>query len=297
MEWQQIQYFQAAAELQHMTKAAERLSISQPALSRSIGKLEEELGVPLFDRQGRSIVLNAFGRSFHGHASRIMQEMEEARRDIEAMKDPQRGEISLSFLKSLGIRFVPNMAERFLNRYPHVDFKFYQSSTSMMLQQLKDGEIDFCLSSMTNTPPEIQWMPLWNEEMFIVVHPEHPLATRDSDSVSLTELIDQKFIALRPGYGSRAIFDEMLGSIGETPKIAFESDEVVSLLGFVSANLGIALLPRISGLNMEGVATLSISDYSCNRVIGLAWRKDKYYPPIAAAFKKFLIEEYKQEAD
>ncbi len=292
MEWQQLEYFHMVAELQHFTKAAERLAISQPALSRSIAQLEHELGVPLFDRQGRSVVLNVFGKEFHGHAARILQEMKDAKRNLLAMQDPGNGNISLAFLKSLGIRLVPDMVRSYLDVYPQVNFAFHQNSTAAMMEQLSRGEIDFCLSSLMETPAEIQWKPLWAEEMFIFAHPEHVLASKGTGTVELRELVEQTFITLKQGYGSRVILDNMFGLMNSKPIIAFESDEVVSLLGFVSANLGIALLPRISGVNIRDIVQLSIVDHPCRRVIGLAWRKGKYMPPVATAFRDFVIDRY-----
>lgn len=106
MEWQQLEYFH--------TLAAGKLSLSQPALSRSIAKLEQELGIPLFDKQGRGVVLNAYGRMFQARISRILHEMTEAKREIFELENPEYAQISLAFLKSLGIRYVPYFVRSFL---------------------------------------------------------------------------------------------------------------------------------------------------------------------------------------
>jgi len=294
MEWQQLEYFHVVAQLQHFTRAAERLSISQPALSRSIARLEDELGVPLFDRQGRSVVLNSCGLQFYEHATVILQEMKKAKQDLLSRQDPRYGEISLAFLKSLGIDFIPRMVRSYLDLYPHVHFHFSQNSTAAMLDQLKRGETDFCLTSVIAAMPEIEWQPLWTEEMFIVAHQDHPLASRKD--VKLADLVQEKFIVLKQGYGSRAIFDQAFASIEASPNIAFEGDELVSVLGFVSANLGIAMLPRISGMNRDHLALLPIADYSCERTIGLVWRKGKYLSPAAVQFRQFLID-YKPDSE
>ena len=288
MEWQQLEYFHMVAQLQHFTRAAERLSISQPALSRSIARLEEELGVPLFDRQGRSVVLNPCGLRFYEHATIILQEMKKAKQDLLNRQDPHYGEISLAFLKSLGIDFIPRMVRSYLDRYPHVHFHFSQNSTAAMIDQLKRGEIDFCLTSVISVMPEIEWQPLWTEEIFIVTHRDHPLASREN--VKLADLVREKFIVLKQGCGSRAILDQAFASIDASPNIAFEGDEFVSVLGFVSANLGIAMLPRISGVNRDHLALLPIADYSCERTIGLVWRRGKYLSPAAVQFREFLVQ-------
>lgn len=288
MEWQQLEYFHAVATLQHFTRAAEQLSITQPALSRSIAQLEHELGVPLFDRQGRSVLLNSYGHTFLEHATRILQEMKEAKRNIMVMQNPLFGDISLAFLKSLGISFIPQMVRSYLDLHPHVNFHLFQNSTSSMIDQLKRGEVDLCLSSLADTTPDIIWKPLWTEEMFLFIHHSHRFASRSH--VKLQDLAGQKFIVLKPGYGSRAILDTMFASMNTSPTIAFEGEEVVSLLGFVSANLGIALLPDIPGMDMKNLVKLPILDYQSQRTIGLAWIKGKHLPPVVATFREFLID-------
>ncbi len=107
MEWQQLEYFVTVAKLEHMTRAAEALAISQPALSRSISKLEEELGVPLFDRQGRSIMLNRYGELFLYRVQRMRKEYEKAVLELQELNNPELGDVSLGFLHTLGTSIVP----------------------------------------------------------------------------------------------------------------------------------------------------------------------------------------------
>lgn len=288
MEWQQLEYFYTVAQMQHFTEAARKLSISQPALSRSIAKLERELGIPLFDRQGRSVTLNRNGRQFYARTARIIQEMEEARRDLLDAQNPQYGNVSFAFLKSLGVHFVPRLIRDFLRQYPRVSFQLYQNSTSVMIEQLMRGEVDFCLSSHTTFPPEIVWSQLWTEQVYVFVHKDHPLAQQRT--VALGQIADERFIVLKQGYGSREIFDRLVASTGIQPHIAFEGEEVVGILGFVAANLGIALLPELAGIRVQDVVKLTLADYPCNRTIGLAWRKEAYLGAAAQRFREFLIE-------
>ncbi|OXS59300.1 LysR family transcriptional regulator [Cohnella sp. CIP 111063] len=287
MEWQQLEYFRAAAQEEHFTKAAERLSVSQPALSRSLAKLQRELGVDLFDRQGRTVRLNRYGRSFYARAARILQEMEEAKLELRQLQQTQFGEVSLAFLKSLGISFVPRLLGSFRERYPHVSFKLHQDSSSAMLEQLRRGEADFCLSAVTDTTPEIAWGSLWTEELFVFVHRAHPFSGRRS--VEFEEIADEKFIALKPGFSSRALLDRLFLENGREPQVVFEGEETIGVLGFVAANLGIALLPRIDGVAMKDVAALSLADRSPHRTIGLAWRKDRTLTAAAALFRAHLV--------
>lgn len=97
MEWEQLEYFQTLAQMQHVTKAAKSLSITQPALSRSIARLENHLGVPLFDRHGRSITLNQYGHIFLRRVQAMMKEYTEGKEEIQALLKPDQGEVSLGF--------------------------------------------------------------------------------------------------------------------------------------------------------------------------------------------------------
>nr|WP_223435832.1 LysR family transcriptional regulator [Metabacillus dongyingensis] len=121
MDWHQINYFQTVAQVQHITRAADLLSISQPALSRSILKLEDELGVQLFDRKGRNIYLNRYGRMFLNRVEQSIKQIEIGKQEIWDEIHPDNGTISLSFLPSLGINVVPNIISTFQKTYPNVN--------------------------------------------------------------------------------------------------------------------------------------------------------------------------------
>ena len=120
MEWEQLEYFQTLARIQHVTKAAETLSITQPALSRSIVRLENHLGVPLFDRQGRSIKLNKYGEIFLKTVDSMIREYTEGKEEIQSLLKPDQGEVSLGFLHTLGTTIVPNLIGTFKDNYPTV---------------------------------------------------------------------------------------------------------------------------------------------------------------------------------
>jgi len=288
MEWQQLEYFQIVAQEQHFTRAAEKLAVSQPTLSRSIAKLEQELGVPLFDRIGRQVKLNRYGDMFYRRTTRVLQEITDAKREIAELQDPDRGTVSLAFLKTLGFSSVPNLVRSFLQLYPQIHFQLFQNSTSVMLDQLEQGELDFCMSSITETRPGIEWAQLWTEDMYVVVPAGHKLAGRGQ--VSLHELAEETFIVLKRGYGTRTIFEHAFEQAGIAPDIAFESDEAVNALGFVKAGLGITLLPHVSGIDMTNLARLPIADPVCRRTIGLAWSETRHLTPSAVKFRDYVLQ-------
>lgn len=288
MEWQQLEYFHAVARTQHFTRAAELLSVTQSALSRSISKLEQDLGVQLFERKGRGVVLNRYGREFYAKTSRSLQQLSQAKQEIMTLLDPDRGTVSLAFLKSLGASFVPNLVSAFLARHPNVQFQLHQNATSIMLDQLEAGDIDYCLSTVTETRLHIEWQPLWTEPIYAFVPDGHELANREQ--VTLRELAESRLIALKTGYGTRTVMEQLFRQAGITPRILFEGEEVVTLMGFVRAKLGVTLFPDVKGVSMEGIVRLPINEPDCCRTIGLAWNKNSYLSPVAHRFRQFLGE-------
>jgi len=290
MEWNQLEYFKSVAQLQHVTHAAEELSISQPALSRSIAKLEEELGFPLFDRSGKGIVLNRYGRIFLQHVERAMQEIAAGQQIIQDLLHPDHGSISLSFLHSLGSNFVPSLLSKFLSNNPDIQFKLYQNATNFLLDQLDAGEIDLCLCSPVATRNKIEWQPLFAEELFVIVPTGHHLAHRSS--IELIEMKDEPVITFKKDYGLRILADQFFMEAGLSPFITFEGEEIITVAGLVEAKLGVAIIPHVFGLDKSKISFLPISKPKCQRIIGMAWTKDRYLSPAAQKFKNFVINSF-----
>lgn len=293
MEWQQLEYFKIVAETQHFTRAAEILSIAQPTLSRSISNLESDLGVPLFERLGRQVILTRYGKMFYKRTCGVLKEISLAKQELQDLVDPDHGRISIAFLQSLGASSVPKLIHHFLKEYPFVHFEMYQNSPNEILDQLEKGEIDFCFSAITQQRRGIEWVHLWNEKIFAFVSNDHPLANRKN--VSIHELAEYKFVTLKQGYSIRTVFDQIFNAAGLQPSITFEGDEAVTVLGFVSANLGISLLPKIEGLRIGNIKQLSIREPVFERKIGLAWNKEKYLSPAAKRFQEYVEKMYQEE--
>ncbi|HEX3015237.1 MAG TPA: LysR family transcriptional regulator [Desulfobacteria bacterium] len=288
MDWQQLYYFQTVARLQHFTRAAEKLSISQPALSRSIARLEEDLGVPLFERQGRNVALNRYGRVFLKRVNRALQEISEGQREIQDLISPSHGSVALAFIHTLGTNLVPDLLRRFRKSYPNIAFQLSQNITRVILDQLINAEIDFCFCSPTVTEEGIHCIRLLTEELFVIVPREHRLANQGS--IDLAEIADDPFIALKQEAGLREITDRLCRKAGFVPKITFEGEEVTTIAGLVAAKLGVAIIPQITGLDMTKVALLKVNKPVCRRAIGMAWVEGRYLSPAAQQFRQFTLD-------
>ncbi|MGV3464346.1 MAG: LysR family transcriptional regulator [Heyndrickxia sp.] len=286
MEWHQIQYFQTVAETEHFTRAAEILNISQPALSRAISKLEQELGVQLFDRNGRNIVLNKYGKIFLQRVERSIEEIELGKQEIHDMIHPEHGTISLSFLHSLGISFIPSILQMFLTNYPEVRFHLSQSGSNQVFEKLLTGECDIALLSYFQDDKELHWESLWSEELFLIVSANHRFSSKDE--IDLIEIKDEPFIAFKNGYGLRSIVDQICFDADFTPKVAFEGEEIGTVAGLVEAKLGVSIVPDVKVLDKNKIKLIRIRDPICRREIGLTWKKGRYLSPVTKKFIDFV---------
>lgn len=288
MEWNQLVYFKTLAEMQHFTRAAEKLTLSQPALSRSMAKLEEELGFPLFERYGKRVVLNSYGQIFLEHVERSLQEIAKGRQIIQDLLNPDHGCVSLAFLHSLGSNIVPNLLGSFRERYPQIQFKLYQNATPVVLNQLLTGEIDLCLCNHISIKDSIQWTDLYDEDLFVCVPASHPLAKRSQ--ISLQEIAKEPIITFKKDYGLRILTDQLFKEADIQPPITFEGEEIMTVAGLVEARLGVALIPHIAGLDHINIVFLPVSTPVCCRTIGIAWNQNRYLSPVAKRFKDFVAE-------
>jgi LysR family transcriptional regulator, transcription activator of glutamate synthase operon len=286
MELQQLKYFRVAAELQHVTRAAEKLFVSQSAISRAVTQLEGELGVQLFNRQGRAIVLTRYGRVLLDHVIRAQNVLESARQVLNEQTGAESGTISLGFLASLGLELVPRLIKEYRRKYPKIQFTLIQRSAKVLMEQLDEGTIDLCLSMPgIFEPAGVQWTHLLDEELVIVLPQAHPLAMRRT--LRLKELAAETFLSLSAGNTLNTIFEKACIEASFVPKIAFEGMDVGTLRGMIAAGLGIGVLPP-SPVRVSGIIEIKLSQPRMVRPLGIAWTEERYLPPCALAFRSFI---------
>ena len=289
MEFLQLKYFQAVARLEHITKAAKELNISQPSLSNSIQRLEKKLGVPLFERQGRRVILNAFGKTYLRRVEQAFLELEEGEREISDMAGLDRGVISISVTLPY---VLPTLLKDFLTKYPHVRIIQRQVSSALeMKNDLENADIDFCISSTPINGPDIEWLTLVREELCLTVPKGHRLASRKS--ISLIEVADEPFISVSSSSNFREITDGFCRQAGFEPRIAFELEEVSAIQTLVEMGLGITFtLPLSLGRKATNPETiqLRITEPHCQRTFGIAWNRNHFLSQAAIHFRQFVID-------
>ncbi len=288
MELLQLQYFQTVARTEHMTKAAQELCISQPALSVTISRLEEELGVPLFDRIGRKIRLNIFGKAFLKKVDTALRTLEVGKQEISDMAGLERGSVSLA---TTTLNRVPELLAPFLALYPHINFRITQASTEeAKVRMLEKGEIDFCLLSSPVNRVGICSLPLMTEEIVLAVPSTHRLKGRDR--IHLSEVANDPFISLKSGYSFREITDEFCRKARFIPNIVCEGDEPAATSGLVLAGLGVALLPVSFKKNSPSLTLLRIEEPVCQWTPHVAWKEEQYLSIAAQTFREFVSQHF-----
>jgi len=290
MEWQQLEYFQKTAELEHITDAAESLALTQPALSRSISRLEAELGVPLFDRKGRSIYLNHFGKLFLKRVNKILGEYEHAKEEINDLLRPDSGEISIGFIHSLGVSTVPDLIRKFELKYPKANFVLSQNSSKVLLTELEDSKIDFGIGSFFDINPKLSYSDLFCDELFILVPKDHPLA--NNKKVDIEEVKDFPIVSFKEGYALRILVDRLFEEHKIKPKYAFEGEDAHTIAGIVGAGLGIGIAPDIELFDRKKIVKIAIGNSTFRRTVSLAWNENTYLSPISLKFRQFVIDYY-----
>lgn len=293
MEISQLQYFQAVARVRHFTKAAEACAVSQSALSRSIAKLEEELGIRLFARRSRHVELTQAGEHFLYHVDRVLRELAEAKRELTQQETKGGGTVNVSFFHSFGGYLLPMLLAEFHAQYPEIRIKLNQHNSKFLMQQVESGKTDLCLCSTMTTAENIAWMYLWSEELFVAVPKDHPLAQRGS--VTLRDVEAEPLITLKPNYSLRTLVDQSFELAHSHPQIIFEGDDVNTLASLVAAKLGVSIIPNIPGVEHLGIVYLPITFPVCKRAVGIAWNTTKQLSPAAPTFQQFVIRHFAEQ--
>ncbi|WP_371546434.1 LysR substrate-binding domain-containing protein [Streptomyces sp. NBC_00554] len=281
-----LAYFAGVARTEHVTRAAHEMGVPQSTLSRAMVRLEQDLGVDLFARRGRTVSLTPAGRTFLGSVERALAEIERAADEVRADADPATGKVAFGFLHTMGSETVPGLIRAFRADHPRVRFSLVQTYGEAMLERLRSGELDLCLTSPVPDAPDLVARRLDEQKLRLVVPADHRLAARKR--IRLAEAADETFVTLEPGYGLRRITDAVCQEAGFRPKVAFEGEEAETLRGLVAAGLGVALLPP-PAFARPGVVELTVTAPRAVREIGVAWLDGHPDTPPVAAFKKFLL--------
>lgn len=289
MELLQLQYFRTVARMEHMTKAAQELRIAQPALSKTIARLEEDVGVPLFDRHGRQIRLNLFGKSFLDKVEAALTLLEEGRKEVSDLAGLEQGSIHLA---TSTIDRLSEPLSAFLSLHSNVQFRITQASLEEMAHLLEVGKVDMCFTPLPMGRPDFSAITVLNEDVYLAVPPGHRLA--GLRGVCLSEVADEPFIGYKEGFPFQKMNEEFFRKAGITPNFVCRVDEPAAIAKLVHAGLGVALVGNCGGPNFP-TPVLSIEYPVCERHYQIVWHNKRYLSMAAHKFKDFVVRHFAAE--
>ena len=261
MELRQLRYALAVAEDLHFGRAAERLRVAQPSLSRQIRELEDSLGVRLFDRTSRSVQLTSAGEAFVEMARRTVRMADATRETATAASLGRIGRASLGFVASAAAELLPPIISAQRAAFPEVQLDLREFHTTEQVEALRSGEIDLGITRDLVGEPDLVIEPLFHEPLVAAVSAEHPLHTRRV--VSLRELSGLAFVALPRMRAPRMwnLFQALAQETGVQFNIAQEARQFATVLALVRADMGIAIVPQsVRSLRSEGVSYLRLRE-------------------------------------
>lgn len=287
IELRQLRYFVTVAEEMHFGRAAMRLHMTQPPLSQTIQSLEAALGVRLFFRTKRSVALTPAGQALLPEAQRLLQQAANLPDLAKRAAAGESGRLSLAFVSTADYSVLPPFLREFREYYPQVQIDLREATTDVQLEDLADGRIDAGLL----IPPlpdrlkgDLDYMALLSEQL-ILAAPHHLKALRGKKTVDLNTLGEMPLIIF-PRRIAPAFHDAILGCFrdaGVTPHIGQEAIQMQTIIGLVSAGMGIALVPQsVSNLKRPGVEYKLLTNPTPMVETGLAWRRDNASPVLHA---------------
>ena len=284
-----LRYFVTLARVKHYTRAAEQLCITQPSLSHAISQLENELGVPLFEKSGRNTTLTRFGEESLVCAERTLSTLDAG---VSSIRKSARGEglIRLGFLRTLGVEFIPRLAADFLKKNAELDihFTFHTGVTQHLLEGLAARKYDLIFCSEPLEKENLTVIPIQKQDLVLITPKDHPLASRND--IDLEETLLYPHIFFDKSSGIRNVADRMFSQIGRQPEIAYETEEDQVIAGLVAQKFGIALVPYMDLLLKLDVKILSIRSPSCERAIFMINDNRIYMPPAVKRFREYVAD-------
>ncbi len=278
MDLRQLRCFIAVAEELHFGRAAERLGLAPPALSRQISALEDELGVSLLTRTTRQVALTRAGLIMLEEAKGILVRMERASRAVREASLASSKVLRVGAIDAASSSFVPEALVTFRTRHPGVEIKFVEAMTAPLVQMLEAGKLDLALLRPPRKPTDCAFEVLRVERPIVVLNEQHPLAARES--LTMQDLVGEPFVVpskrIRPfAYDLVMAYFE---SVGAVPNVIIEATEKPAMMSAVAAGLGMALAPdwvsRLSfpGVTMRRLRGAMLDPPPPGALVGVAWR-------------------------
>ncbi|KYZ75119.1 LysR family transcriptional regulator [Anaerosporomusa subterranea] len=285
MDLRQLEYFRMVCRLNNMTRAAERLHVAQPAISVAIQKLEEELGVLLFERSQKQFTLTAEGRVFLERAEELLNKAQDAILEMHEYRELRKGSLKLGVPPMIGSFLFPHIFAGFKQLYPSIQLKVIEEGSLAVRKLLEQDEVDLGIVIVSDPSPLLSIQPIAGGEILLCVSPDHHLS--ELETIGFENLRDEPFILLKEDTYHRQIIVSECKQHGFEPNVLLSSSQIETIRGLVSKGVGISFLLDVIARKDGQIHCLHLAD-PIHITIGLAWKKDRYLSKAAQSFVDFM---------
>ncbi|WP_171181470.1 LysR family transcriptional regulator [Ruegeria sp. HKCCD8929] len=284
----QIEAFLAVAQTRNFTRAADKMGMSQPALSSLVSKFEQELGIRLFDRTTRTVELTQAADDFLPDAERILLDIESS---IESLRDSAallKGHLRIAALPSLFSSFLPALLQDFRGEFPGLNVSLREAQAGELVELVAENKCDIGFGIAPDDVPNIRFRPLFEDHFVLVVGAGSPFAGRST--VPWAELADHSIIAMQLKTSVREAIERAAIANSLHLKIAFEVQYMASAVGLARAGHGATILPStaIKDIGLEGISIAELTEPTLTRKIGFVQNAERLLAPAANRLVQYL---------
>ncbi len=286
MDFDQLRYFLSVAEQQNFTRAAEKLGISQPALSRSIQKLEEELGQPVFERKTRAVALTEAGILLQSRAQQVLAILRDTKAEI--TDDGKSGRVRLGAIPTIAPYFLPEALRQFSTAFPKSVLVVQENTTDILLKNLTQGEIDLAVLALPVPARYLEVDELFEEELLLVLPTDHPLVERET--IRLVDVEPYPFVLLDEAH---CLSDNIISFCRQRsfqPVAVERTSQLAMVQELVSLSHGISMVPAMARQLDQSNRRVyrSISGKKPTRTVAVVWNPYRFQSRLVKAFREHL---------
>ena len=293
MEIMQLRYLKEVARHESFTRAAELLHITQSALSKSIAKLEGEVGVKLFERDGNRIHLNQFGKAMLRAGDQALVSLESGLNQVREMAGLEGGTIRVGVGPEV---FIKHLVKEFLLRHPNVSMTCLLQSPEQMAASLEEGTMDFVVTTDPVDGSGINWQPIYTDQLTVLMSERHPLSERES--IFLEELAGDRFVISNMGTGMRSNAYELCRKAGFEPKVLYEGYDTEITGDLVAQGAAVMITPHsitegvrrfMAENDPKPTVGIPLADSFTYKEIGIAAKQGHFQSAAALAFYEMIV--------
>lgn len=294
MDLRQLEYFQMVSNLNNITRAAERMHVSQPSITIAIKKLEDELGVMLFDRSQKKLSLTTEGKVFLQRVEDILSSLETAITEMSDYQGLAKGTIRLGVPPMIGSFIFPVIFTDFRKKYPNIDFLITESGSLEVRELLEQGDLDLAIIILSEESKFLNTVLIQENQIVACLPLKHPLA--NEKTISFKYLRNEKFIMLNEDTFHRKAVLDACNKNGYYPEIILSSSQTETIRALVANGLGISFLLENIARRKKDLAAIQLENpITIN--IALAWKKDKYLSVASHTFIDFTRKNHSKKSN